>query len=205
MLAELRCSVSSIVLGGTPTSDDIAHGDRTNLLEVNDRHNNSTRINTAGASSTMAVDPTGDASAPCPKDPSMSISGAPEDFGELAPFVFVGCNHERRAGDRLARYDPGIDIPLPRSHSDVVRTRAAKSAEGIRRVGLYSSEVGAVPFTNPRHPLPVNYVDIYVAYTSKYAYICVSAKDTSYVPTAANSCSIKHCRRVGYVVVESWA
>ncbi|CAM9232362.1 unnamed protein product [Ectocarpus fasciculatus] len=95
----------------------------------------------------MAVEPSGGTSAPCPKDQSTSIAGAPEEFGELAPFVFVGCDHERRAGDRLARYDPGIDIPLPRNHSDVVRTRAAKSAEGRRRVELYSSEEATRPFS----------------------------------------------------------
>ncbi|CBN78576.1 Hypothetical leucine rich repeat protein [Ectocarpus siliculosus] len=93
----------------------------------------------------MTVDPPSNPSAP--KDPRTSITSAPEDFGELAPFVFVRCDHERRVGDRLARYDQGIDIPLPRNHSDVVRTRAAKSAEGRRRVALHSSEEATRPFS----------------------------------------------------------
>lgn len=63
-----------------------------------------------------------------------------EDYGDLAPFVAVS----RRNYDcnPLTRYDGELDVPLPRSHSEVVESRAAKWAAGTRLAGLQGLEVG---------------------------------------------------------------
>eukprot|EP00903_Cladosiphon_okamuranus_P019455 g17889.t1 len=71
---------------------------------------------------------------------------APEDFGDLSPFVFVPCNDGHK-DDHLERYEGEIDIPRPRTHAEVVRHRAAKSAAGRRRAELESSEEATRPFS----------------------------------------------------------
>lgn len=71
-----------------------------------------------------------------------------EDYPDLAPFVRVS-RRERHFGD-AAEYDAFIDVPLPRCHSEVVRTNAAKSAAGRRRAALFSSKVRARDFTGIR-------------------------------------------------------
>lgn len=68
-----------------------------------------------------------------------------EDFGDLSPFVVVPRNDRRHKDDHLARYDEEIDIPRPRTHSEVIRHRVAKSAAGRRRTEQESSEVGEEP------------------------------------------------------------
>lgn len=68
----------------------------------------------------------------------------PEDFRDLSPFVFVP-RDDRHKDDHVARYDAEIDIPRPRTHSEVVRHRAAKSAAGRRREELEFSEVSHEP------------------------------------------------------------
>lgn len=66
-----------------------------------------------------------------------------EECTELAPFIEVTIsNTDDGGGDAMAVFDPEIDVPLPRSHSEVVRVRAAKSAVGRRRAELRSSQVG---------------------------------------------------------------
>lgn len=66
-----------------------------------------------------------------------------EEYGELAPFIEVKSDDTDGAGsDAMAVFDPEIDVPLPRSHSEVVKVRAAKSAVGRRRAELRSSQVG---------------------------------------------------------------
>lgn len=64
-----------------------------------------------------------------------------EDYADLVPFVKV-LRRARHPSD-AAEYDAYIDVPLPRCHSEVVRTNAAKSAAGRRRAALHSSEVRA--------------------------------------------------------------
>lgn len=72
----------------------------------------------------------------------MARSDLPEEYGDLAPFVVVVREEDAHKGHTgLDRYDPEIDIPLPRKHSEVIRAKAAKFASERRRVELYSSEV----------------------------------------------------------------
>lgn len=66
-----------------------------------------------------------------------------EEYGELAPFIEVTSGDTDGAGgDAMPVFDLEIDVPLPRSHSEVVKVRAAKSAVGRQRAELRSSQVG---------------------------------------------------------------
>lgn len=94
--------------------------------------------NVTAASDTTTATSTGDSRC-C--DQHVIQSGTPEDDGDLSPFVVVPRN-DRHNDDHLGRYDADIDIPRPRTHSEVVRYRAAKSAAGRWRAELDSSEVG---------------------------------------------------------------
>lgn len=67
---------------------------------------------------------------------------ASNEFGDLADFVVVAGDKDRRGGLKLTRYDPEIDIPLPRRHAEVARAMVAKSAAGRQRSEIDASEVG---------------------------------------------------------------
>lgn len=107
---------------------------------VNGGPTKSNMADTSGAATTIT--PTGNKSR-CNQHQASAIENgdAPEDFGDLSPFVFVP-RIDRHNDDHLARYDGEIDIPRPRTHSEVVRNRVAKLAAGRRRAELESSEVG---------------------------------------------------------------
>lgn len=68
-------------------------------------------------------------------------TGIDEDHGDLSPFVAVEREDDRTRIDFLSRYDGDVDIPLPRTHSDVVHARAAKRAAGRRLAAVEASEV----------------------------------------------------------------
>lgn len=70
---------------------------------------------------------------------SSNTNGA-EDYGDLAPFTAAW--RADKECDSMARFDAEVDVPLPRSHLEVVKARAVKSAAGRRSAQLQSSEVG---------------------------------------------------------------
>lgn len=110
----------------------------------NDGLTQNNAADTSAASGATTITPTDDSSRSNHQHNSIAIienGDIPEDFGDLSAFVFVPRNDSRK-DDHLARYDPEIDIPRPRTHSEVARHRVAKSAAGRRRAELESSEVG---------------------------------------------------------------
>lgn len=73
---------------------------------------------------------------------AMEAGRASEAYGDLADFVVVAGDKDNRGDNKLAWYDAGIDIPLPRRHPEVARAMAAKLAKGRQRSELDASEVG---------------------------------------------------------------
>lgn len=82
--------------------------------------------------------------APGSRDNRICLGNDAEEYGELTPFIEVTRGDKDDAnGDAVtAVFDPEIDVPLPRSHVEVVKARAAKSAVGRRRSELLYSQVG---------------------------------------------------------------
>lgn len=101
----------------------------------NDLESNHENGNAATAVATLGITTT---TPRCTQDLASEVGS--KDFGDLSPFIVV-THEDRHAGDPLVRHDGDIDIPRPRTHCEVARYLAAKSAVGRRRAAMLSSKV----------------------------------------------------------------
>lgn len=72
--------------------------------------------------------------------PAAKQEGDGEEYADLSPFITAPIKCE--ASDGASHFDADADVPLPRSHVEVVKARRLKSEAGRRRARLQSSEVG---------------------------------------------------------------
>ncbi len=111
--------------------EHVQHGDKmgNDLESDREKGNAPTTVASVGVAATR-----------CTQDLASEID--PKDVGDLSPFFFV--THEVGHGeDHLVRHDGDIDIPRPRTHCEVARYLAAKSAVERRLAAMLSSKVSA--------------------------------------------------------------